>query len=66
MEAAVCWLDDGCGSALSFLRNASKSVDAQELMSSMLSGVTVAMPSLRSTRRCSLDFKMAAAAGDVK
>ena len=57
VEAAVCLLDDGCGSALSFLRNASRSVDAQELTSSMLSGVTVDMSSLRSTRQFSLDVK---------
>ena len=50
-------LDDGSGSALSFLRNASRSVDAQELTSSMLSGVTADMSNLRSTRQFNLDVK---------
>ena len=57
VEASAFLLDDGSGSALSFLRNASRSVDCQELTSSMLSGVTADMSNLRSTRQFNLDVK---------
>ena len=57
VEASAFLLDDGSGSALSFLRNASRSVDCQELTSSMLSGVTADMSNLRSTRQFNFDMK---------
>ena len=57
VEASAFLLDDGSGSALSFLRNASRSVDSQELTSSRLPGVTADMSTLSSTLQFSFDMK---------